>query len=148
MGQILPLAAIMERTSKAAANVSYKNLIEESPSAFNWTDDESWAISVNRRFVAKNKRTLRAKRAKQERLGGGGDFKLKLPPQFSESDTEPDIDSPFRQVEQNKLFSRSDPAIIGTRSGTTSNSSSSQHKIPLLSDVDTSINVQPVLRPS
>merc|ERR1719361_2807679 len=136
----------MEITSKAAANVSYKNLIEESPTAYNWTDDESWAISVNRRFVAKNKRTLRAKRAKKERLGGGGDSKLKLPRQFSESDTE--AESPFGQVEQNKFFSKSDTAIIGTRSGTTSNSSSSQHKIPLLSDVDTSINVQPVLRPS
>merc|ERR1712083_1004683 len=99
MGQILPLAAIMERTSKAAANVSYKNLIEESPTAFNWTDDESWAISVNRRFAAKNKRTLRAKRAKQVRTGDGIQIQLPplLPQDFVESDPEPEIESPFRQ---------------------------------------------------
>ena len=133
-----PLAAIMERTAKN----SMTNVLEMSPSAKGWTQDESFAESVNARFMSKNKRTLRAKRAKHLRHSHGGVANLQLPLKgsalsnrdyrvYAESDTEPEVDSPFATVEHNKYLSRSDGALHPQMQ-------------PLLSNADTSINVNPL----
>jgi len=124
-----PLAAILERTSRH----SQSNLMALSPSIKGWTADESFALSVNARFSAKNKRTLRAKRAKKLRHSTGGVNNLDIPPRlrdnFSEPMSDSEIPSPFSSAEHNKKYSKSDGLL-------------NPQMQPLLSNADTSINMK------